>query len=44
MRALQDCMTSWEIEAANRAWDADKKDWEKVRAVDKAILELVGKE
>jgi enoyl-CoA hydratase/carnithine racemase len=26
MRALEDCMTSWEVEAANRAWDAAKKD------------------
>jgi enoyl-CoA hydratase/carnithine racemase len=26
MRAQQDCMDSWEIEAANRAWDASKKD------------------
>jgi enoyl-CoA hydratase/carnithine racemase len=26
MRAQQDCMESWEIEAANRAWDASKKD------------------
>jgi len=26
MRAQQDCMTSWEIEAANRSWDAAKKD------------------
>jgi len=25
-RAQQDCMGSWEIEAANRAWDASKKD------------------
>jgi enoyl-CoA hydratase/carnithine racemase len=26
VRAQQDCMESWEIEAANRAWDASKKD------------------
>jgi enoyl-CoA hydratase/carnithine racemase len=26
MRAQQDCMESWEIEAANKAWDAAKKD------------------
>lgn len=26
MRAQQDCMASWEIEAANRSWDAAKKD------------------
>ena len=26
VRAQQDCMGSWEIEAANRAWDASKKD------------------
>jgi enoyl-CoA hydratase/carnithine racemase len=26
MRAQQDCMTSWEVEAANRAWDAAKAD------------------
>ena len=26
MRAQRDCMESWEIEAANRAWDAAKKD------------------
>jgi len=26
MRAQQDCMDSWEIEAANKAWDASKKD------------------
>lgn len=26
MRAHQDCMTSWEVEAANRAWDASKSD------------------
>jgi len=26
MRAQRDCMESWEIEAANRAWDATKKD------------------
>ncbi len=26
MRAQQDCMDSWEIEAANRAWDTSKKD------------------
>ena len=26
VRAQQDCMESWEIEAANRAWDAAKKD------------------
>lgn len=26
MRAQQDCMTSWEVEAANRAWDASKSD------------------
>jgi hypothetical protein len=26
MRAQQDCMESWEIEAANRAWDASKTD------------------
>ena len=26
MRAQQDCMESWEIEAANKAWDASKKD------------------
>jgi hypothetical protein len=26
MRAQQACMDSWEIEAANRAWDASKKD------------------
>jgi len=26
VRAQQDCMTSWEIEAANRAWDASKAD------------------
>jgi len=26
MRAQQDCMGSWEIDAANRAWDAAKKD------------------
>jgi enoyl-CoA hydratase/carnithine racemase len=26
MRAQQDCMGSWEIEAANRAWDTSKKD------------------
>ena len=25
-RAQQDCMNSWEIEAANRAWDASKTD------------------
>jgi enoyl-CoA hydratase/carnithine racemase len=26
MRAQQDCMTSWEVEAANRAWDDSKSD------------------
>jgi len=26
VRAQQDCMGSWEIESANRAWDASKKD------------------
>ena len=26
MRAQQDCMTSWEVEAANRAWDASETD------------------
>ena len=26
VRAQQDCMGSWEIEAANRAWDASKQD------------------
>jgi 2-(1,2-epoxy-1,2-dihydrophenyl)acetyl-CoA isomerase len=26
MRAQQDCMTSWEVEAANRAWDVSKSD------------------
>src|SRR5262245_56420867 len=26
MRAQRECMESWEIEAANRAWDAAKKD------------------
>jgi len=26
MRAQRDCMTSWEVEAANRAWDASKSD------------------
>lgn len=26
MRAQQDCMASWEIDAANRAWDASKLD------------------
>ena len=26
VRAQQDCMESWEIEAANQAWDASKKD------------------
>jgi len=26
MRAQQDCMGSWEIDAANRAWDAAKQD------------------
>jgi len=26
VRAQQDCMESWEIKAANRAWDASKKD------------------
>jgi len=26
VRAQQDCMESWELEAANRAWDASKKD------------------
>ena len=26
VRAQQDCMASWEIEAANRAWDASKTD------------------
>jgi hypothetical protein len=26
VRAQQDCMGSWEIEAANRAWDASKED------------------
>ena len=26
VRAQQDCMGSWEIEAANRAWDVSKKD------------------
>ena len=26
MQAQQDCMTSWEVEAANRAWDAAKAD------------------
>jgi enoyl-CoA hydratase/carnithine racemase len=26
MRAQRDCMTSWEVKAANRAWDAAKKD------------------
>jgi enoyl-CoA hydratase/carnithine racemase len=26
MRAQQDCMESWEIEAANKAWDASKQD------------------
>jgi enoyl-CoA hydratase/carnithine racemase len=26
VRAQQDCMDSWELEAANRAWDASKKD------------------
>ncbi len=26
MRAQQACMDSWEIEAANRAWDTSKKD------------------
>jgi hypothetical protein len=24
VRAQQDCMGSWEIEAANRAWEASK--------------------
>jgi enoyl-CoA hydratase/carnithine racemase len=26
MRAQDDCMTSWEVEAANRAWDVAKQD------------------
>jgi len=26
MRAQRDCMASWEVEAANRAWDASKSD------------------
>ncbi len=26
VRGQQDCMGSWEIEVANRAWDASKKD------------------
>jgi len=26
MRAQDDCMKSWEVEAANRAWDAAKQD------------------
>src|SRR5262245_56103736 len=26
MRAQDDCMTSWEVDAANRAWDAAKQD------------------
>jgi type I site-specific restriction-modification system R (restriction) subunit len=26
VRAQQDCMESWELEAANRAWDASNKD------------------
>jgi enoyl-CoA hydratase/carnithine racemase len=26
MQAQRDCMTSWEVEAANRAWDASKSD------------------